>query len=299
MSPSRVFDLSAYRPWHAQSYQPLASDSDAEKNDGESNSAPQRPLYRRRLVPIALSASVVILALLFFLRHTIPSSVSQCQQPTIRREWRTLDPTEQHAYLDAVNCLRAHPSRLGLNHTLYDDFPWVHSQIGEYSHESAAFLAWHRYFIHTYESALRDTCAYAGHLTYWDWTLDWQDVTRAPVWGPTAFGSSGEDGAGEKILHGHCVTDGPFANLQVGYLKSQWHPHCLTRGFASGPELANLSSWIRPSAIEGLLADDDYETFNLGLERAAHLAIPRSVRGDFLLFTAPAGEFLSVTKYYY
>lgn len=34
------------------------------------------------------------------------------------------------------------------------------------AHETAAFLPWHRYFIHVYENALREECAYSGHLTY-------------------------------------------------------------------------------------------------------------------------------------
>ena len=34
------------------------------------------------------------------------------------------------------------------------------------AHDTAAFLPWHRYFIHVYENALREECAYSGHLTY-------------------------------------------------------------------------------------------------------------------------------------
>lgn len=34
------------------------------------------------------------------------------------------------------------------------------------AHDTAAFLPWHRYFIHVYEKALREQCAYSGHLTY-------------------------------------------------------------------------------------------------------------------------------------
>ncbi len=55
-----------------------------------------------------------------------------CENPSTRREWRTLSIPQKHAYLSAVQCLKTKPSRLGLNHTLYDDFPYVHSRIGEY-----------------------------------------------------------------------------------------------------------------------------------------------------------------------
>lgn len=32
------------------------------------------------------------------------------------------------------------------------------------AHETAAFLTWHRYFVHLYESILRDECDYKGPL---------------------------------------------------------------------------------------------------------------------------------------
>ena len=58
--------------------------------------------------------------------------VSGCITPSTRREWRSLSTAEKHDYLQAVGCLREQPSRLGLNQSLYDDFPWVHVRIGEY-----------------------------------------------------------------------------------------------------------------------------------------------------------------------
>ena len=54
-----------------------------------------------------------------------------CANPVIRREWRDLSKAEKSDYIAAVQCLRTSPSRLGLNQTLYDDFPYVHSRNGE------------------------------------------------------------------------------------------------------------------------------------------------------------------------
>lgn len=54
-----------------------------------------------------------------------------CTNPVIRREWRDLSDAEKSDYIEAVQCLRRSPSRLGLNQTLYDDFPYVHSRNGE------------------------------------------------------------------------------------------------------------------------------------------------------------------------
>lgn len=55
-----------------------------------------------------------------------------CANPSIRREWRSLGQSDQLQYIAAVQCLRDKPSQLGLNQTLYDDFPWIHSRIGNY-----------------------------------------------------------------------------------------------------------------------------------------------------------------------
>ena len=77
--------------------------------------------------------------------------------------------------------------------------------------------------------------------------------------------------------------------LTVPFLDEMLKPHCLSRGFESGASLRNLSQMIRPEALETLFSHSDYEKFNLGLENGAHIAIPRSIRGDFSLFTAPSG----------
>ena len=55
-----------------------------------------------------------------------------CPDPPIRREWRSLSGDEKQDYLLAVQCLRETPSRLGLNQSLYDDFPYVHIRVGGY-----------------------------------------------------------------------------------------------------------------------------------------------------------------------
>ena len=56
----------------------------------------------------------------------------RCSSPGIRHEWRSLSRSQQEAYITAVKCLKRKPSRLNLNQTLYDDFPYIHASIGEY-----------------------------------------------------------------------------------------------------------------------------------------------------------------------
>lgn len=174
------------------------------------------------------------------------------------------------------------------------------------AHDTAAFLPWHRYFIHVYEKALREQCAYSGPLTYvhnpelqiriaeypsryWDWSLDWEDVTLAPVWDTIlGFGGDGNEKDLESV-HGHCVTDGPFARLKVLYVEKFPYPHCLSRGFAKGENLTRYSAALKPAALDELLHTPNHATFNLGVEDGPHLSIPRSIHGDFSTVTAPAG----------
>ena len=70
----------------------------------------------------------------FLAKHKIdskPLALTACTDPVIRREWRDLSDAEKSDYISAVQCLRSSPSRLGVNQTLYDDFPYVHSRNGE------------------------------------------------------------------------------------------------------------------------------------------------------------------------
>lgn len=64
--------------------------------------------------------------------HTQPPTEHGCDAITLRKEWRTLTLSQKHEYISAVQCLKTRPSKLNLNHSLYDDFPWVHSRVGEY-----------------------------------------------------------------------------------------------------------------------------------------------------------------------
>ena len=69
---------------------------------------------------------------IFSTSQNITARPRTCEKVSTRREWRTLTMLEKHEYLASVQCLKTQPSKLGLNHTLYDDFPWIHSRIGEY-----------------------------------------------------------------------------------------------------------------------------------------------------------------------
>ncbi|QIX01569.1 hypothetical protein AMS68_007086 [Peltaster fructicola] len=212
---------------------------------------------------------------------------------TIRREWRALSIAEQQAYISAVSCLRLQPSILqpAKLQAAYDDFPFVHSHVGYYTHGSAPFLPWHRYFLHIYEKTLRERCHYMGNLVYWNWTTDYQALEQSPVFDSEhGFGGDGVPGGNLTVGRtGRCVQDGPFANLNVSFYDVQVKPHCLSRGFRD--QAGNLGhidgNDLSPESIQEVMRLDRYEDFLEAIEAKVHDAIPFGIGGDFETFTAP------------
>ena len=124
---------------------------------------------------------------------------------------------------------------------------------------------------------------------YWDWSLDWENLTQSPVFDPdTGFGGDGNRFGRKSVGEGYCVTDGPFAGLELPYFNGNDHLHCLSRGFQNGNLSGSLpGEKIQPKAIEGISREPDYESFLLALERAPRNEIPNGIGGDFIKSTAP------------
>jgi len=111
----------------------------------------------------------------------------------------------------------------------------------------------------------------------------------SPLWDiKTGFGGSGNVGVGSPVFEAHCVTEGPFANLEIPYLEDIYEPLCLLRGFEETHE--ELRQELKPERLMKLLLPPDYRSINLGLEHGPHVAIPKSINGDFSLHTAPFGK---------
>ena len=60
-------------------------------------------------------------------------TLSNCTQPLIRQEWRSLSKKQKKSYLDAFQCFIDSPSQLGMNGSLYDDFSWAHNLVAHSS----------------------------------------------------------------------------------------------------------------------------------------------------------------------
>ncbi|TVY36278.1 Tyrosinase [Lachnellula subtilissima] len=279
---------------------PLLSEEEQDAYAQERNKVSDYiPVYRRLWFVVALCCiavvGVVVVAAgtIIYVRpstvHKSASSSQSCQNPSVRREWRTLSTDEKLAYLDAVVCLTKTPSVIGRNQTVFEDFPWTHNNKGMSAHYAAPFLAWHRYFLHVYEAKLRDVCHYSGSLVFFDWQLNVHDLPAAPIWDPiTGFGGDGNATGVRTVNTASCVTDGPFANLQVQYYADEAKPHCLSRGFQAPDDMEKYySARVSDDAIANIMAMPEYNAFNLGMENGPHLAMPHGVLGDFFSDTAP------------
>jgi len=183
-----------------------------------------------------------------------PSSGCSIQTGYVRKEWydacstnekyhhtymhhrSTLSATSKKAYINAVLCLQSKPSRTSSwapgAKSRYDDFVAVHISQTLTIHGTGNFLSWHRYFVYTYEQALRQECGYTGYQPYLNWGRYAKDLANAPLWDNTDTSISGNgvfhnySGAyipstAAPLIHlppgngGGCVPSGPFKNLTV------------------------------------------------------------------------------------
>ena len=114
-------------------------------------------------------------------------------------------------------------------------------------------------------------------------------MAGSPVW-DDEFGFGGNGNASEKGFRGGCVTEGPFARLEILHIGDISVPHCLSRGFLTGDELEKWTRRWKPAALDDVLSSQSYADFSLSLENGPHLSLPHIVHGDFSVGSAPAGR---------
>ena len=154
----------------------------------------------------------------------------------------TLSRAQKLDYINAVKCLQSTPARYDSAEvpgavSRFDDFVATHINQTMWIHYTGNFLAWHRYYLHLYEEALREECGYTGTQPYWDWALSAiTGLESHPVFdgSETSLSGNGEfiPNKGPIILEGFpgsdlppvsfpsgsgggCVTSGPFQNMSV------------------------------------------------------------------------------------
>ncbi|KAF5618744.1 tyrosinase central domain protein [Fusarium sp. NRRL 52700] len=157
-----------------------------------------------------------------------------------RKEYGSLSKKERLDYVNAVKCLQRLPGRTPKSvapgaRSRFDDFVVTHIQQTLTIHYTGNFQPWHRWFLYTYEKALRDECGYKGYQPYWDWPKYASAPQKSPIFdgSPYSLGGNGayipHDGpvivpppgvGGGNIslpagLGGGYVTKGPFADMTV------------------------------------------------------------------------------------
>lgn len=203
----------------------------------------------------------------------------KCLLPPKRLEWRQLSALQKQSYLAAVACLAKRPAKSGIDGALhrFDDHVAVHSLQTPAIHWVGHFILWHRYFVATYEKALREECGYLGGQPYWDWSLDARPRTpsstqpfRSAIFdAQTGFGGNGDyikpteqqnplnisGGTG-----GGCVQNGPFtaSKFKLNYPSRD----CLRRDFI--PWIMN--TFADPRLVRHVLAQPDYASFAYAIE---------------------------------
>nr|POE72837.1 tyrosinase ustq [Quercus suber] len=245
--------------------------ADAHALQDQTKANPRRPSY-----PVLIGTIIVLVLLSVgvflarppklpyydaFIPGTEDATLASRPRCAKRQEWRTLSATQQQAYLTAVLCLRDQPSALApaSDRTSYDDFPWMHSHVGRATRHASPYLPWHRYFLHVYETALRDKCGYTGGLVYWDWTRDAAALEKSPVLdAKTGFGA-------------FAAADGDVTAGRWGFRGSAGH--------SDGHE-------VQPESIEEVLRQPEYEQFETLMESRVNDAIPFGIAGDSETSTA-------------
>ncbi|KAJ4405706.1 hypothetical protein N0V91_005013 [Didymella pomorum] len=183
-------------------------------------------------------------------------------------------------YIDAVLCLTKRNAKSGIANAVnrFDDHEAVHNNQKPDIHWVGHFTLWHRYFVATYEKALREECGYTGGQPYWDWSLDAEPhspnstkIFETDVFDPeTGFGGNGEyikPTAEQNRLNitgstgGGCVQNGPFtsSNFMLNFPERD----CLRRDFV--PWIMN--TFADPALVENVLAQKDYTGFARDIER--------------------------------
>ena len=199
----------------------------------------------------------------------------RCECPQkVRQSWASMTCAERDTYIRAVKKLKTDKP------DLYDDIVHTHPLAGSYAHGTSAFLPWHRWYLLSYEEALRSLGGEFRCLTlpYWDWSRDSNIEpsvqTKSPVLSALHFGTHG------GIDASNCVNDG-VAAVQDGW-RTRGGVNCLQRNwgatssFTSEPELASL-----------IMSYPNYQQFRERLEGMPHGYVHGWVGGHMGGYASP------------
>lgn len=103
------------------------------------------------------------------------SITASCSSPQTRIEWRNYSSSDRQAFVDAIACLANLPSAgsaFSPSTSRYEDLVRTHQKMTPEVHGNGIFILWHRYYVYTFEQALRTQCGFTQPLPWWDETKD-------------------------------------------------------------------------------------------------------------------------------
>ncbi|KAL1859683.1 hypothetical protein VTK73DRAFT_7501 [Phialemonium thermophilum] len=158
------------------------------------------------------------------------------ENAAVRREWSDLSVAQREEYVQAVLCLQKKPPKAPRDKvpgslSRYDDFVATHITQAMLLHDPNHLFASHKYFIWSFEKALREECGYTGYQPYMNYNRYAADPINSPLFNGNSS-SIGGNGAPDtyggvpmpfrrpydKIPPagaGGCVTEGPFKDMVV------------------------------------------------------------------------------------
>jgi len=245
-------------------------------------------MFLHRFVNLAVAASVLL---------ALSVTAAPCENPSIRREWRSMPREERAQWIAAVKCLNKlphNPALVQTYNTTYtqipplnpdssylDDWTYIHMDLNPAIHFTGLFLPWHRAFIKDFDSALRQKCNYKGSQPYWDWTKDASDFGNSSIFDPdpeSGFGGWGDPDNDWQVTTGAFAKDFPITYPSPHSLRRQYQP--IING--TNGTLVTLANLFTPESQAALVNGfvGDFIHFQGGLEGSSHGAIHRIVGGD-------------------
>ena len=135
------------------------------------------------------------------------------QNIMIRKNVKSLSPTEKQHFIEAVKALKANTTESRIGNNKYDDYVIWHAQtmmiaagsdadanMRNLAHRGSVFLPWHREFSRRYELDLQKEVSDVT-LPYWDWAADASlrspdpeipSWTLSPIWTEDFMGGNGD-----------------------------------------------------------------------------------------------------------
>ncbi|KAJ7594555.1 Di-copper centre-containing protein [Mycena floridula] len=215
-------------------------------------------------------------------------AIEPCTRPSIRKEWRSLSYVEREEWVTAVKCLANLPHDDALAPTVnptdivpvnksssyYDDLVYMHMDLNHRIHSTGLFLPWHRWYVYSYEEALKSKCGFSGTSPYWNWAIDAADVHGSSMF-QDSDPKAGLGGWGDPT-NDVSVPGGGFG-VNSSFKLSYPSYHSLRRNFTIQPWLGT------PPPVNAFIANESLYANATFTEQEVHKLV-HSFVGDYKAF---------------